>query len=197
MTHMTSSARWTRASPARLTTKPCRLNSTPRSAGSKWSWTGRKKNLTASVEAKRALVEISHPQLSICRQCELLSLSRSSFYYEPATESKENLALMNLIDQRYTDKPFYGSRKMTIWLRALGHEVNRKRVQRLMRLMGLQAIYPKPKLSLPDRQHKVYPYLLRDVAIVRPNQVWSTDITYIGLPGGFMYLAAIIDWSHR
>jgi putative transposase len=124
-------------------------------------------------------------------------LSRSSFYYEAAQESAENLALMNLIDQRYTDKPFYGSRKMTLWLRGLGHEVNRKRVQRLMRLMGLEAIYPKPKLSLPDRQHKVYPYLLRDVAIVRPDQVWSTDITYIGLPSGFMYLAAIIDWYSR
>jgi putative transposase len=149
------------------------------------------------VELKRSLVEVAHPRLSISRQCDLLGLARSSFYYEPAQESEENLALMNLIDQEYTRHPFFGSRKMIIWLRDQGHEVNRKRVQRLMRLMGLEAIYPKPKLSLPDRQHKIYPYLLRDVAIVRPDQVWSTDITYVGLPGGFMYLAAIIDWYSR
>jgi putative transposase len=150
-----------------------------------------------SVELKRALVEEAHAQLSISRQCELLGLPRSSFYYEPATQSQENLTLMNLIDKEYTAHPFYGSRKMTLWLQQQGHEVNRKRVQRLMRLMGLEAIYPKPKLSLPDRQHKIYPYLLRDVPIVRPDQVWSTDITYIGLPHGFMYLAAIIDWFSR
>jgi putative transposase len=104
---------------------------------------------------------------------------------------------MNLIDKQYTAHPFYGSRKMTIWLAGLGHQVNRKRVQRLMGLMGLQAIYPKPRLSLADRQHKVYPYLLRGVPIVRPNQVWSADITYVPLGCGFMYLAATIDWFSR
>jgi putative transposase len=113
-------------------------------------------------------------------------------------ESVENLALMKLIDKEYTDHPFTGSRKMTKWLQeVMKREVNRKRVQRLMRLMGLEAIYPKPKLSLPGQGHKVFPYLLRNVKIERVNQVWSTDITYIGLPGGFMYLAAIIDWYSR
>jgi putative transposase len=134
--------------------------------------------------------------LSICRQCELLGLSRSSFYYEPATESPENLTLMRLIDQHYTELPCDGSRRMTLWLQGQGHAVNRKRVQRLMRLMGLEAVYPKPRLSAAGG-HKVYPCLLRDVAIERPNQVWSTDITYVPLPQGFMYLAAVIDWYSR
>jgi putative transposase len=155
------------------------------------------KKMPESVDVKRTLVEVAHAQLSISRQCDLLGLARSSFYYEPATESEENLNLMNLIDEEYTAHPFFGSRQMTAWLKRQGHEVNRKRVQRLMRLMGLEAIYPKPKLSMPDQKHKIYPYLLRNVAIVRPDQVWSTDITYIGLPGGFMYLAAIIDWFSR
>src|SRR5437879_2531537 len=105
---------------------------------------------------------------------------------------------MELIDKRYTDCTFYGSRRMTVWLNEdMKEEVNRKRVQRLMRLMGIEAIYPKPKLSAADRNHKVYPYLLRDVVIERPDQVWSTDITYVGLPGGFMYLCAVIDWYSR
>jgi putative transposase len=135
--------------------------------------------------------------LSVCQQCELLGLSRSSYYYEPAKETAENLALMALIDREYTAHPFYGSRSMVSWLRGLGHQVNRKRVQRLMRLMGLEAIYPKPKLSIRAADHKVYPYLLRNVAIERVNQVWSTDITYIPLPNGFMYLTAVIDWFSR
>lgn len=104
---------------------------------------------------------------------------------------------MRLIDQEYTAHPFYGSRRMTAWLQGQGHAVNRKRVQRLMRLMGLEAIYPKPRLSAAGRGHRVYPYLLRDVAIARPDQVWSTDITYVPLAKGFMYLAAIIDWFSR
>ena len=135
--------------------------------------------------------------MSICRQCELLGLSRSSFYYEPAVETAENLALMKLIDRQYTDYPFYGSRRMTAWLLTQDHEVNRKRVQRLMRLMGLEAIYPKPNLSVAGPGHKVFPYLLRDVTIGRVNQVWSTDITYVGMPKGFLYLAAVIDWYSR
>jgi putative transposase len=118
-------------------------------------------------------------------------------YYQPAAESAENLALMRLIDQEYTRHPFIGSRRMAVWLnRDNGCEVNRKRVQRLMQLMGLQAIYPKANLSAGSG-HKVYPYLLRGVKIERPDQVWSTDITYIGLPSGFMYLAAVIDWYSR
>lgn len=127
----------------------------------------------------------------------MLGLSRSSYYYEPIAESADNLRLMGLIDQEYTEHPFYGSRRMTAWLsKDKGEKVNRKRVQRLMRLMGLAAVYPKPKLSGACK-HKVYPYLLRDVTIDRPDQVWSTDITYVGLTGGFMYLAAIIDWHSR
>ena len=135
--------------------------------------------------------------MSICRQCELLGLARSSFYYEPAAETAENLALMRLIDQQYTDRPFYGSRKMTIWLQGEGHAVNRKRVQRLMRLMGLEAVYAKPNLSAAGPGHKVFPYLLRGVTIGRVGQVWSTDITYVPLRSGFMYLAAVIDWFSR
>ena len=128
----------------------------------------------------------------------MLGLSRSSLYYEAAPESQENLRLMNLIDRQYTECPFYGSRRVVAWLNLdKGEQVNRKRVQRLMRLMGLEAIHPKPRLSASDRNHKVYPYLLRDVNIERVDQVWSTDITYIGLPSGFMYLAAVIDWHSR
>jgi len=153
--------------------------------------------LPPSVEGLRPLIETDHSHLSVRRQCQLLGLSRATYYYEPASESKENLALMRLIDEEYTRHPFYGSRRMTLWLSQQGQAVNRKRVQRLMRLMGLEAIYPKPKLSVADRQHKVYPYLLRDVAIERVDQVWSTDITYVPMTHGFMYLAAIIDWYSR
>jgi putative transposase len=146
----------------------------------------------------RPLIDLGHPELSVRRQCELLGLCRSSLYYQPAEETEENLRLMRLIDQEYTAHPFYGSRKMTKWLREVpGEEVNRKRVQRLMRLMGLEAIYPRPRLSLGGRGHRIYPYLLRDVAIERPDQVWSTDITYVPLAAGFMYLAATIDWYSR
>jgi putative transposase len=146
----------------------------------------------------RGLVEVEHPRLSICRQCELLGLPRSSYYYEPATESEENLRLMRLIDEQYLECPFYGSRRMTVWLTEdKKEEVNRKRVQRLMRLMRLEVIYPKPRLSVPDRQHKVYPYLLRGVKVERPDQVWSADITYLPMAHGFMYLAATIDWYSR
>ena len=133
-----------------------------------------------------------HQTLSIHRQCELLGLSRSSWYYVPVGESAENLALMRRIDEEYLRTPFYGSRKLA---EVLG--VNRKRVQRLMRRMGLEAIYPKPKLSAAGRGHRIYPYLLRDVRIEWPDQVWSTDITYVPLARGFMYLAAIIDWFSR
>jgi putative transposase len=135
--------------------------------------------------------------LSIRRQCELLGLSRSSLYYEPATESEENMRLMGLIDQEYTAHPFLGSRRLTRWLIEQGEEVNRKRVQRLMRIMGLEAIYPKPKLSVAGQGQRIYPYLLRGVRIEKRDQVWSTDITYVALARGFMYLAAIIDWYSR
>ena len=135
--------------------------------------------------------------ISIFRQCELIGLPRASFYYEPAGESAENLLLMRLLDEQYTRTPFYGVLKMTAWLRENGHPVNCKRVRRLLRLMGLEAIYQKPRLSIPSPGHQVYPYLLRGVKVTRLNQVWSADITYIRLLGGFVYLVAIIDWYSR
>ena len=119
------------------------------------------------------MLEAVYPELSVRRQCALLGLSRSSLYYEPA----ENLRLMRRIDREYTAPPFLGSRRMTAWLIEQGEEVNRKRVQRLMRLMGLEAIYPKPTLSAAGRGHRLYPYWLRGVSIQRPDQVWSTDLT--------------------
>jgi putative transposase len=131
------------------------------------------------------------------RPCELLGLSRARLYYQPAAETAENLRLMQLLDPEYTAHPFLGSRRLTPWLIEQGEAVNRKRVQRLMRLMGLEAIYPKPKLSAAGRGHRVYPYLLRSVRIERPDQVWSTDITDVPLASGFMYLAAIIDGFSR
>ena len=142
-------------------------------------------------------MEVGHPELSVRRQCELLGLNRSSLYYAPAGETPENLRLMRLMDEQYTACPFYGSRRMTAWLAREGEAVNRKRVQRLMRLMGLEAIYPKPRTSVAGRGHRVYPYLLRGVRIERPDQVWSADITYVPLRSGFMYLAATIDWYSR
>jgi putative transposase len=135
--------------------------------------------------------------LSVRQQCALLGLNRATLYYEPAGETAANLRLMRRIDEEYTAHPFYGSRKMTVWLREHGESVNRKRVQRLMRRMGLEAIYPKPRLSTARLGHRIYPYLLRNVAIERPDQVWSTDITYVPLAQGFMYLAATIDWYSR
>jgi putative transposase len=135
--------------------------------------------------------------LSVRRQCELLGLNRSSLYYEPAGETAENLRLMRLIDERYTARPFFGSRRVTVWLRRRGEEVNRKRVRRLMGLMGLVAVYARPRTSVAGRGHRVYPYLLRGVRIERPDQVWSADITYVPLAAGFVYLAATIDWYSR
>src|SRR3954464_6454880 len=177
--------------------RPARPSSSSRSAGSRWSSSGSKKKSPPSAEDRRSLVEVNHPELSVRRQCELLGLARSTFYYEPTGATSEDLHLMRLIDEVYTDCPFYGSRKITEALTRQGEEVNRKRVQRLMREMGLEAIYPKPRLSATGRGHKIYPYLLRGVKIERPDQVWSADITYVPLPSGFMYLAAVIDWYSR
>lgn len=144
------------------------------------------------------MIEPNHPELSIRRQCELLALNRSTFYYQPATESSLNLELMRLIDAQYTKTPFYGWPRMTIYLQRQGYPINHKRVQRLMQLMGLQAVYPKKKRpNGPTEAHKVYPYLLRDLPITQPNQVWSADITYVPMPHGFMYLVAVIDWFSR
>jgi putative transposase len=124
-------------------------------------------------------------------------LNRSSWYFEPAGETAENLRLMRLIDEQYLRAPFYGSRRMTVWLGEQGQAVNRKRVQRLMRRMGIEAIYPKPRLSRRVAEARIYPYLLRNVEILRPNQVWSTDITDVPMPRGFVYLTAVLDWYSR
>jgi putative transposase len=131
------------------------------------------------------------------RQCELLGLARSTAYYQPKPESEENLALMRLLDEQYTQTPFYGVRRMTEWLRAEGYGVNPKRVRALLRKMGLCAIYPAPKTTTANLQHRIYPYLLRGVPIREVNQVWSTDITYVRMQRGFCYLVAVIDWFSR
>jgi putative transposase len=143
------------------------------------------------------MVEKDHPGLSITRQCELLTISRSSFYYTPRGEDPWNLELMRLIDAQFLETPWYGARQMARHLCRQGHPVGRKRIRRLMQLMGLVPIYCKPRTSAPHPEHKVYPYLLRDLAIERPNQVWCADVTYIPLRRGFLYLVAIMDWASR
>jgi len=143
------------------------------------------------------MIDRLDPKLSISRQCRLLTVSRSSFYHRPKPIKPERLELMRLIDAQYLKTPCWGSRSMRNHLRRLGYKVNRKRVQRLMRTMGLEAIYPKPRTSRPHPEHKVYPYLLRGLEIDRPNQVWTADITYIPMSRGFMYLLAVMDWHSR
>jgi putative transposase len=151
-----------------------------------------------SVQEKRGCIDAGQAELSIARQCELIGLPRASYYREVTlSESPENLELMRLIDEEYTRHPFYGSRKMRAYLHRRGHRVNRKRVQRLMRKMGLASVAPKPNTSRQAPEHKVYPYLLRDLAINRPNQVWCSDLTYIPLEGGFAYLTVVMDWHSR
>jgi len=161
--------------------------------------TGSKKNLELTFEQKRMAIEIDNSKIPIYRQCELLSLNRSSLYYKPFRDTEYNEQLMKLIDVQYIQTPFYGIDKMTEWLRRQGKCVNHKRVRRLMRQMGLEAVYPRRKrgLSLPDKQHKIYPYLLRDVQIERPDQVWSADITYVRMYRGWLYLVAVMDWFSR
>ncbi|HSW39464.1 MAG TPA: IS3 family transposase [Acidobacteriota bacterium] len=157
----------------------------------------KKKSLDCCTEERRRWIHQEHSNISIARRCDLLSLARSSYYYCATGESEENLLLMRLLDEQYTRTPFYGVRRMIVWLGKAGHAVNPKRVRRLMRLMGLEAIYPKPRLSLGGPGHKIYPYLLSGVPIERINQVWSTDITYIRLRHGFVYLVAVMDWYSR
>jgi putative transposase len=135
--------------------------------------------------------------LPVTRQCELLDLPRSTFYHVPKPVSDEELELMALMDRCHLKHPFYGSRRIRDWLEDRGHQVNRKKVRRLMRTMGLTAQYPKRNLSLANQAHKVYPYLLRNRVIDRPNQVWATDITFIPMARGFVYLVAIMDWYSR
>jgi len=143
------------------------------------------------------LVDSNHPTLSIAYQCDLLGLSRAGYYYRPKGLSEEDLLYMRLIDEEYTRHPFYGSRRLRDWLRDQGHPICRDRVRRLMRLMDIEAIYPKRRLSIPNKEHRIYPYLLKDLSIKRPNQVWAIDITYIRLFEGFCYLVAIMDWYSR
>jgi putative transposase len=150
-----------------------------------------------SVERRRQMIEPGHPDLSVVHQCELVSISRSSFYYQPVGETAENLGLMRLIDAQFLETPWYGSRQMARHLRRDGHEIGRKRVRRLMAVMGLVPIYQRPRTTVPSPEHRVWPYLLRDMVIVRPNQVWCTDITYIPMRRGFLYLVAVMDWATR
>ena len=162
----------------------------------KVDWLQKKRNL--SVDQKRHLVDRRCNSPLIVRQCELLGLSRASFYYQPVGESSQNLLYIRLTDEQYTKTPFYGvPRLMTVWLRSQGHVVNRKRVARLMTNMGLAAIYPKSKTTDIAKPSKTYPYLLRGLNITRPNQVWAPDITYIRLNNGFVYLVAVMDWFSR
>ena len=150
-----------------------------------------------SPDRRRQMIEPGHPQLSIVRQCELVSISRSGFYHRPAGETALNLELMRLIDAQFLETPWYGSRQMTRHLRREGHLVGRKRVRRLMTNMGLTPIYQRPRTTVPHPEHRIFPYLLRDLAIERPNQVWCADMTYLPMRRGFLYLVAVMDWATR
>ncbi len=152
-----------------------------------------------SLEEKRQLIDRGSEGLSVFRQCELLDLPRSSFYYAPQPVSAENLRYMLLIDKQYLKTPFYGVPRMTVFLRRMGYEVNKKRVGRLMRIMGIRGLQPRKHryLAVSGESHSIYPYLLRDVTVTRNNQVWSTDITYIPMANGFLYLMAVMDWHSR
>jgi len=149
------------------------------------------------VERRRAAVDRRHPSLSVVRQCKLLDISRSGLYYQPVEVSQEDLTLMKLIDRQYLATPFYGARRIAAWLKNQEYMVNRKRVRRLMQVMGLKAIYRRPRTSKPAPGNKIYPYLLNGMRVTRPNQVWAADVTYIPMARGFLYLVAIIDWYSR
>jgi putative transposase len=150
-----------------------------------------------NIERRRQIIDLMHPRLSVVRQCELVSISRSGFYCQPASETPLNLMLMRLIDEQFLQTPWYGSRQMARHLRREGYGVGRKRVRRLMAKMGLVPIYQRPRTTVPHPDHQVYPYLLREMVIDRPNQVWCADITYIAMRRGFLYLVAVMDWSTR
>lgn len=143
------------------------------------------------------MIDSIHKKLSISRQCKLLRISKSTYYYCPVEMSSQELEIMRIIDEQYLKTPCYGSRSFYYHLRRLGYKINRKRIQRLMRIMGISAIYPKPKTSKPHPENKIYPYLLRGLTIDQPNQVWASDITYIPMQHGFMYLVAVMDWYSR
>jgi putative transposase len=150
-----------------------------------------------SVERRRQMIQSDHPRLSIVRQCELVAISRSGFYHRPAGETALNLELMRLIDAQFLETPWYGSRQMARHLRHEGYGAGRKRVRRLMARMGLAPIYQRPRTSVPHPEHRVFPYLLRDLVIGRPNQVWRADITDLPMRRGFLYLVAVMDWATR
>jgi putative transposase len=150
-----------------------------------------------SVERRRRMIQSDRPRLSIVRQCELVSISRSGFYHGPAGETALNLELMRPIDAQFLETPWYGSRQMARHLRHKGYGAGRKRVRRLMARMGLAPIYQRPRTSVPHPEHRVFPYLLRDLVIDRPNQVWCADITYLPMRRGFLYLVAVMDWATR
>ena len=150
-----------------------------------------------SPARRRQMVDREHPSLSLVRQCALLGVGRSSIYYRPRAASAEDLSLMGEIDRQYLETPFFGSRRMKAWLERRGTGVSRKRVQRLMRAMGLRAIFRRPGTSRRAPEHPVYPYLLRNIRITRPNQVWAADITYLPMARGFLYLVAVLDWHSR
>ena len=150
-----------------------------------------------SLAQRRKMVDRENPSLSMTRQCVLLGVSRSGLYYRSWGTSEEDLALMQAMDRQYLETPFFGSRRMRVWLERQGMVVGRKRVQRLMRIMGLRAIYRGPGTSRPAPEHRVFPYLLRNVQITQPNQVWAADITYLPMARGFLYLVAIMDWHSR
>jgi len=149
------------------------------------------------VKERSEMIKSSNTELSITKQCKLLGVSRSTYYYQPLSESPYNLALMDLIDKKYMDMPSYGSRSMTAYLRKQGHQVNRKRVSRLMRQMGIEALYPKPKKGTWRDSHKKFPYLLKNVNIGAQNHVWGSDITYIPVKDGYLYLVAVLDLYSR
>jgi putative transposase len=148
------------------------------------------------VRVRQELIKLC-PELSLRRQCELVGISRSGFYYDPVPESAENLALMRRLDELHLKHPAYGSRRLTVMLRREGQEVNRKRVGRLLELMGVEAVYPQRHLSQPGEGHRIYPYLLEGLEISGPDQVWCSDITYVPMAHGFMYLVAVMDWWSR
>jgi putative transposase len=150
-----------------------------------------------SVQQRRPMIEPELREPSISRQCQLLSLNRSTFYYAPAPTKAEDLALKRQIDEQYLKTPFYGSRSMARHFRRQGRTINRKRIQRLMRRMGIEAVYPKPHTSRPHPEHRIYPYRLRDLSVEHANQVWAADITYVPMSRGSMYLVAVMDWHSR
>jgi len=149
------------------------------------------------MKERHEMVEYTGCDLSVRRQCALLGIARSGLYYEAQEVSAKDQQIMRMLDEQYTKMPYYGVERMTAWLHREGEQIGHNKVRRLMRTMGLEAIYPKPRLSIPNKEHVIYPYLLRGVTVTRPNQVWATDITYIRLSGGFVYLVAIMDWFSR